>query len=236
MLFEQCPEELRQVTDSLYHSACSSCLAWTLISDGLGIPNTLFHHPDCFFKFKKFTSFQDSFTLNWGKDNVIWWELDLKGGNKPLCFQSNYILVIFNEIAINPAFKKVTATNLVIFNMGILVLKDSTSRFPNSSFSHNAWSDMCGKKRQIQTWNIIFEKSCTKCKGPVTWDIWVFWTVHMTFLLFIGRQQFPFEYGGIPCRRAWFSANKLEESVDLKIKCWRAGRASSPLWKFPLQL
>lgn len=52
MLFEQCPEELRQVTDSLYHSACSSCLAWTLISDGLGIPNTLFHHPDFFSNLK----------------------------------------------------------------------------------------------------------------------------------------------------------------------------------------
>lgn len=78
---------------------------------------------------------------------MICWELDLKGGNKPLCFQSNYILEIFNEIAINSPFKKVTATHLVIFNMGILVLKDSTSRFPNSSFSHNAWSDMCGKKK-----------------------------------------------------------------------------------------
>lgn len=102
---------------------------------------------------------------------MIWWEVELKGGNKPLCFQSNYILEIFNETAINPAFKKFTATNLVIFNMGILGLKDSTSSFPNSSFSHNAWFDTCGKKGQIQTWNIIFEKSCTKCKGPVTWDI-----------------------------------------------------------------
>lgn len=50
----------------------------------------------------------------------------------------------------------------------------------------------------------------------------------MTFLLFIGRQQFPFEYGEIPCRRTGFSANKLEESVDLKIKHWESGEGSSP--------
>ena len=45
--------------------------------------------------------------------------------------------------------------------------------------------------------------------------------VHMTFLLFIEVQQFPFEYRAIPCRRAWFSTNKLGESVDLKIKHWK---------------
>lgn len=43
----------------------------------------------------------------------------------------------------------------------------------------------------------------------------------MTFILFIEMQQFPFEYRAIPCRRIWFSTNKLGESVDLKIKHWK---------------
>ena len=43
----------------------------------------------------------------------------------------------------------------------------------------------------------------------------------MTFILFIEMQQFPFESRAIPCRRTWFSTNKLGESVDLKIKHWK---------------
>lgn len=53
--------------------------------------------------------------------------------------------------------------------------------------------------------------------------------VHMPFALFIEPQQFPFEYRAIPCRRTWFSTNKLEESVDLKIKHWRRREAVPPL-------
>lgn len=45
--------------------------------------------------------------------------------------------------------------------------------------------------------------------------------IHMTFILLIEMQQFPFEYRAIPCRRIWFSTNKLGESVDLKIKHWK---------------
>lgn len=45
--------------------------------------------------------------------------------------------------------------------------------------------------------------------------------VHMTFILFMEMQQFPFEYRAIPCRRIWLSTNKLGESVDLKIKHWK---------------
>lgn len=43
-------------------------------------------------------------------------------------------------------------------------------------------------------------------------------------------EQFPFEYRAIPCRRIWFSTNKLKESVDLKIKHWKRREVfSSPL-------
>lgn len=45
--------------------------------------------------------------------------------------------------------------------------------------------------------------------------------VHMTSILFIEMEQFPFEYRAIPCRRIWLRTNKLEESVDLKIKHWK---------------
>lgn len=52
----------------------------------------------------------------------------------------------------------------------------------------------------------------------------------MTSVLFIGTQQFPFEYRVIPCRRVCLSTNKLGESVDLKIKHWkrREGSLSPP--------
>jgi hypothetical protein len=53
--------------------------------------------------------------------------------------------------------------------------------------------------------------------------------VHMTFILFIEMQQFPFEHRAIPCRRIWVSTNKLKESVDLKIKQWNCREGFSPL-------
>lgn len=52
-----------------------------------------------------------------------------------------------------------TTTISVIFNMDILVIKDSTQYFPNSTFSHNARPNMNVGKKDESKHGILFSKS-----------------------------------------------------------------------------